>query len=92
MAKRNGGGWWSWPGAVAFVIAFFVAGGWAMGIYLAATPPSVRSVGTSSGLDVLSTVGGVLAGAVASYLGAIVGGRYARRQPELEPEMQDSSP
>ena len=52
-----------------------------MGIYLAGTPPSVRSVGTSSGLDVLSTVGGVLAGAVATYIGASITDRRRRREP-----------
>jgi len=78
-------GWWSWPGIVAVILAFFVSGGWAMGIYLAATPPSVRSVGTSSGLDVLSTVGGVLAGAVATYVGATITQRRERKEDDDDP-------
>jgi hypothetical protein len=77
---------WSWSGACALVLAITVGGGWFMGVYLAGTPPTTRSVGTSGGLDVLSTVGGVLAGALASYVGSQIGGKRPPPPPEPPPE------
>lgn len=56
-----------WAGRTAFVLAAFVAGGWATAIILAATP--LTDTISDAGANLLATVGGVLAGAVATYLG-----------------------
>ena len=70
--KQGDGGWWSWPGAVALVLAITLGGGWCAGVIIAGTPPSVRAVGTSNGIDMLTAVGGVLAGALATFVGASI--------------------
>jgi hypothetical protein len=57
-----------WPGRVAFVLAAFVAGGWATALVLASTPWTDTI--SETGANLLATVGGVLAGALATYLGA----------------------
>ena len=60
---------WSWPGAVALVVAFFVAGGWAVALVISALP--ITETITAGGANLLATVGGVLAGGVAAYIGAV---------------------
>lgn len=56
-----------WAGRTAFVLAAFVAGGWATALVISATPWT--DLISDTGANLLSTVGGVLAGAVATYLG-----------------------
>jgi hypothetical protein len=77
---------WSWPGATAFVLALTLGGGWCVGVILAGTPPSIRAVGTQNGIDMLTAVGGVLAGALATYVGASItqGRRDARDEVHEE--------
>jgi hypothetical protein len=72
-----------WPGRVALVLAAFVGGGWATALVLAATPWTDTI--SEQGANLLATVGGVLAGAVATYLG--VG--YGQRNP---PSSDDRTP
>jgi hypothetical protein len=56
----------SWAGATAFVVALFLSIGWAAAMVAAALDDSV----SDAGIQLLSGLGGVLAGAVAGYLGA----------------------
>ncbi len=56
----------NWAGATAFVVAFFLSLGWAVGMVAAALDDQV----SESGIQLLTALGGVLAGAVAGYLGA----------------------
>ena len=55
-----------WAGAVAFVVALFVSAGWACAMVAAALDDDV----SAAGIQLLSGLGGVLAGSVAGYLGA----------------------
>jgi len=68
-----------WPGRVAFVIAAFVAGGWATALILSATPWTDTI--SETGANLLSTVGGVLAGGVASYLGWSASEQQQKNKP-----------
>ncbi len=56
----------SWVGATAFIVAFFVAAGWAAAMVAAALDDNV----SDAGIQLLTGLGGVLAGAVAGFLGA----------------------
>ena len=56
----------SWSGATGFVVAFFLSAGWAVSMVAAALDDSV----SDAGIQLLTGLGGVLAGAVAGYLGA----------------------
>jgi energy-converting hydrogenase Eha subunit B len=68
------------------VLAITLGGGWFVGVYLAGSPPSVRAVGTSNGIDMLTAVGGVLAGALATFVGArIADHRLPPPPPPTEP-------
>lgn len=58
----------TWRGRVALTVAAFVAGGWAAALVWQASPATPPLDDTSAAL--LSTVGGVLAGGVAAYLGS----------------------
>jgi len=56
----------SWVGATAFVVALFTSLGWAAAMVAAALDDSV----SDAGIQLLSGLGGVLAGATAGFLGA----------------------
>ncbi len=56
----------SWVGATAFVVALFVSAGWAVAMVAAALDDSV----SDAGIQLLTGLGGVLAGATAGFLGA----------------------
>jgi membrane associated rhomboid family serine protease len=56
----------SWIGATAFIVAFFVAGGWAVAIVLSA----IDHTTSEPAVQLLTGLGGVLSGAVAGFLGA----------------------
>jgi hypothetical protein len=56
----------SWVGATAFIVALFVSAGWAAAMVAAALDDDV----SAAGIQLLSALGGVLAGAVAGFLGA----------------------
>jgi len=81
--KRPG---WSWAGAAVLALAVFLGGGWATALVMSAssrTPPI-----TDSTKDLLSSVGGVLAGAITAY----IGGQIAhRRRPPGDDEGPDHS-
>lgn len=55
-----------WAGATAFVVAAFLAIGWAVSMIVVAIDDNV----SEAGIQLLTGLGGVLAGAVAGYLGA----------------------
>ena len=77
---------WSWAGASIFVLAICLGGGWATALVMSAssrTPPI-----TDSTKDLLSSVGGVLAGAITAYIGGYISTLRGRRKdppPEEEP-------
>ena len=77
---------WSWHGAVALVIAVCVGVGWAAALILASTPWTDTI--SDKGADLLTAIGGVLAGAVATYLGAAIT-RSARRDADDAPPPHD---
>jgi len=56
----------SWLGATAFIVAFFVSGGWAVALVMASLDNSV----SDAGIQLLTGLGGVLTGAVAGFMGA----------------------
>ena len=83
---------WSWPGAVALVLAGALGGGWCVALVvsaIASQPPS------DTGINMLGGLGQTLAGAVAAYLGYQIGtGSSARRgtdQAEPTPPGDDVS-
>lgn len=61
---------WSWPGAVALVIAASLGLGWAAALIISAVHPEPTS---EAGLNFLSSLGQTLAGAVAAYIGYQIG-------------------
>jgi hypothetical protein len=76
-----------WPGRVAFTLAAFVAGGWAVALILASTPWTDTI--SETGANLLATVGGVLAGALATYLGGAA--ERARSNPDTPDDTPDDS-
>ena len=56
----------NWAGATAFVVALCLSAGWAVAMVAAALDDNV----SEAGIQLLTGLGGVLAGAVAGYLGA----------------------
>jgi len=56
----------NWAGATAFVVALFLSVGWAVSMIAAALDDDV----SDAGIQLLTGLGGVLAGSVAGYLGA----------------------
>jgi hypothetical protein len=67
---RPGPGW-SWPGATVFVLAVSLGVGWAGTLILLALPIGGTDPELSTqGSYVLATVGGLMGGAVTTYLGA----------------------
>lgn len=81
MTKHGG---WSWAGAAVLVLAVFLGGGWATALVMSAssrTPPI-----TDSTKDLLSSVGGVLAGAITAYIGGMIALR--RRDSDHDDESE----
>jgi len=79
---KHGG--WSWAGAAVLVLAVFLGGGWATALVMSAssrTPPI-----TDSTKDLLSSVGGVLAGAITAYIGGMIALR--RRDSDHDDESE----
>ena len=73
---------WSWAGASVLVLAVTLGGGWATAIVFSSssrTPPI-----TDSTKDLLSTIGGVLAGAITAYIGGQVAIKRRDRGEEEE--------
>jgi hypothetical protein len=66
----------NWAGAVAFVVALFVSAGWAIAMVAAAIDDDV----SAQGVQLLAGLGGVLAGAVAGYMGAAVWRRITDKE------------
>ena len=74
---------WSWAGAAVLILAICLGGGWATAIVISAssrTPPI-----TDSTKDLLSSVGGVLAGAITAYIGGMIALRHQRETPPDTP-------
>ena len=68
---------WSWAGAAVLILAVCLGVGWATALIMAAssrTPPI-----TDSTKDLLSSVGGVLAGAITAYIGGQIANRMRDR-------------
>lgn len=68
---------WSWPGAVALVVATLTSLGWSGALIITALP--ITDPITAGGANLLATVGGVLVGGVAGYLGAVAADISDRR-------------
>jgi hypothetical protein len=86
MTTRRGA--WSWPGAVVLVLAVCLGGGWATALVMSAsarTPPITDTVA-----DLLSAVGGVLAGGIAAYLGGQIAQR--RHRDDTPQNVSDENP
>ena len=77
---------WSWAGAAVLVLAVCLGGGWATAIVMSASPRTPPI--TDSTKDLLSSVGGVLAGAITAYIGGMIATRQ-RRQGPLEDSQSD---
>jgi ABC-type branched-subunit amino acid transport system permease subunit len=83
-------GRWSWAGAAILVLATFLGGGWATALIMSAssrTPPI-----TDSTKDLLSSVGGVLAGAITAYIGGMIATRRKDDDDEDDDEHDTSDP
>jgi hypothetical protein len=73
---------WSWAGASIFALAICLGGGWATALIMSAssrTPPI-----TDSTKDLLSSVGGVLAGAITAYVGGYISQMRRARRPSAD--------
>lgn len=55
---------WSWPGAVALVLAVCIGVGWATAVILLAARPDPGGIGAT----VLYTLGGALVGGLVTFL------------------------
>lgn len=78
----------AWAGAAAFVVALFLSLGWAFSMIAAALDDSV----SDAGIQLLTGIGGVLAGAVAGYLGAAAALVWERRREKEAPPKRDQFP
>jgi hypothetical protein len=74
----------SWAGAAVLVLAVCLGGGWATAIVLSASPRTPPI--TDSTKDLLSSVGGVLAGAITAYIGGQIAHRRHQERPPAAPE------
>ena len=80
---------WSWAGAAVLVLAICLGGGWGTAIIMSAssrTPPI-----TDSTKDLLSSMGGVLAGAITAYVGGMIALRRDRHDGPREDAEDDES-
>lgn len=82
---------WSWPGAVALVIGSCLGFGWAAALIVSAAVPAPVS---EAGLNMLSSLGQTMAGAVAAYLGYQIGssGHGAGRRDQREDDDARDTP
>ena len=76
-----------WAGRVAFVLAVAVGGGWAASLVLSSFAGRAVSAEAAS---ILSTIGGVLAGGIAAYLGN--SSTPAHRDPGARTRASDTGP
>lgn len=94
MARRTGkprhdlGDAVRWAGRVAFIVAGAVSLGWAVSLVVYMVARTAGDAVASDAAAVLSTVGGVLAGAVATYLG----NSSERRDPTSRSRSGDPHP
>ena len=83
-------GSFSWAGATVLVLAICLGGGWAIAIIFSAssrTPPI-----TDTTKDLLSTIGGVLAGAITAYIGGVIAmKRHHNKDDDDMSEEQDDN-
>lgn len=73
---------WSWAGVAVVILALCIGGGWATGLVMSAsarTPPITDTVA-----DLLSAIGGVLAGAIAAFVGGSVANRRHHEKEETD--------
>jgi hypothetical protein len=71
-----------WAGATAFIVALFLSAGWAISMTAAALDDDV----SDAGIQLLTGLGGVMAGAVAGYLGAAAALVWERRHEHPDSE------
>lgn len=86
MTRRGGG--FSFAGAAVLVLAVFLGGGWATALIMSAssrTPPI-----TDSTKDLLSSVGGVLAGAITAYIGGMIAIRRSQHHDDKPDDTHDA--
>ena len=77
----------SWAGAAILVLAVCLGGGWATAIVMSAS--SRTPVTTDNTKDLLSSVGGVLAGAITAYIGGYVTTMRRRNKDTTDEELDD---
>lgn len=85
MRQRGG---FSFAGAAVLVLAVFLGGGWATALIMSAssrTPPI-----TDSTKDLLSSVGGVLAGAITAYIGGMIAIRRSQHHDDKPDDPPDA--
>lgn len=81
---------WSWPGAIALVLASCLGLGWLAAVLIAGAA-QLRGVPVSAAaLQALGSVAQVLAGSLSTYLGFTV--RAARRAPRSAPSRRTAPP
>jgi len=61
---------WSWAGATVFVLALCLGASWGTALVMSASSRTPPISDTTS--DLLLAVGGVLAGAITSYIGGVI--------------------
>jgi membrane associated rhomboid family serine protease len=77
-----------WHGPVALVLALGLSLGWASALIIAALP--VTNTISDQGANLLATVGGLMGGAVAAYLGARSAEHTADRRRPFPPPPDSS--
>ena len=82
MARPSGPGW-SWPGAVALVLATTVGLGWAISMIIAVLEGDDLS---RTGATLLYVLGGTLIGGVVTWLGSNVREKKDTKDPGQEQE------
>jgi hypothetical protein len=78
---------WSWAGAAILILAVCLGGGWATALIMSAssrTPPI-----TDSTKDLLSSIGGVLAGAITAYIGGYISVMRQRSSDDHDDQHHD---
>ena len=80
---KSRGARFNWAGAAVFVLAVCLGGGWATAIVFSAS--SRTPVTTDNTKDLLSSVGGILAGAITAYIGGIIALKRQDRQDDEPP-------
>ena len=75
-----------YAGIAVIILAFLVGGAWATALVIAALP--ITDPITESGANILSTIGGILAGAIAAYLGASIANASNQARADVENEVR----